>query len=138
MSQLCKPLGFDFGLARIGVAVGQSITGTASPVTTVPAQDGEPSWQEIAKLVQSWRPTHLVVGIPYNTDGSESDMSSRARKFACTLEQFDIPVVTTDERYTTREARSILEETYGDRRGKAKVDALAACIIVEQFLKTIV
>ena len=99
-------LAIDFGLRRMGLAVGQSITGTASPIESIAARDGVPDWAELDQLVAEWRPHCLVVGLPLNMDGTESEMSGRARRFAGTLEKrHPMPVELADERLTTREAK---------------------------------
>ncbi|MCY4565747.1 MAG: Holliday junction resolvase RuvX [Gammaproteobacteria bacterium] len=98
-------LAIDFGLRRMGLAVGQSITGTASPIDSIAARDGVPDWAELDRLVAEWRPHCLVVGLPLNMDGTESEMSGRTRRFATLLKRrYSKPVDLTDERLTTREA----------------------------------
>src|SRR5690606_3771731 len=77
--QALSALGFDFGTKRIGVAYGQSLTGTAQAVATLPAHDGVPDWQVLTSLVESWKPDVFVVGLPWNMDGTESDLLLRAR-----------------------------------------------------------
>ncbi|MEX2326244.1 MAG: Holliday junction resolvase RuvX, partial [Pseudomonadales bacterium] len=105
-------MGFDFGMSRIGVAVGQSVTGTANPLTVLSARNGIPDWSQIENLISEWQPAVLVVGLPLNMDGTNSDMSDRARKFARRLAgRFNLPTTTMDERLTTREAK---EFTKGD------------------------
>ena len=104
-------LGFDFGLKRIGAAVGQTVTGSASPLGVVAVRSGEPDWEAIAGLVREWRPGALVVGLPYNMDLSEQDMTHKARHFAEQLaERFPLPVHTVDERLSSREAEAALKE----------------------------
>lgn len=96
-------LAFDFGLRHIGVAAGQTITRTASPLTTLSARDGSPDWQAVGKLVGDWRPVQLVVGLPLNMDDTESEMSGRARAFAKKLARHTgLPVAMADERLTSR------------------------------------
>jgi len=128
-------LGFDFGLSRIGVAVGQTITQTASPTTILSAKDGDPNWGEVDKIMRCWQPQLLLVGLPLNADASYSEISHRAKLFAQMLAQFNLPIELVDERYSTREARWKLEEIHGDRQGFRKVDDIAACLIVETWLK---
>ncbi len=104
-------IGFDFGMKRIGAAVGQSLTGSASPLGVVAVRSGEPDWEAIAGLIREWRPGALVVGLPYNMDLSEQDMTHRARHFAEQLtERFPLPVHTVDERLSSREAEAALKE----------------------------
>lgn len=122
-------MAFDPGMTKIGVAVGQRITGSASPVTILRAVDGIPDWSQVEKLVREWQPVRFVVGLPLNMDGSESEMSLRAKKFSRRLEgRFGIPATTMDERLTTREADE--HATRGER-----VDAIAACIILESWFR---
>jgi putative holliday junction resolvase len=99
---------FDFGLKHIGVAVGQSITGSASPVTTLRARNGRPDWNALKTLVEHWQPSDLVVGLPLNMDDSESEMSKRARDFAAELgRQTRLPVHLVDERLSSFEAKQL-------------------------------
>lgn len=120
-------LAFDFGLRAIGVATAQALTGTSTPLGIVNAKAGVPDWEQIASLLEEWRPDALIVGLPLNMDGSESDMSARARKFAARLEgRFSLPVHMADERLSSREATA--------RSGNRRDHALAAKIIAEGFL----
>ncbi len=122
--------GFDFGMARIGVAVGQSVTRTASPLVVLKARDGIPDWSEIEKLIREWKPSRLVVGLPLNMDGSTSEMSALAEKFGRKLHgRFNIEVEMMDERLTSREARELTQQ-YDEG---APVDAVAACLILESW-----
>ncbi|MCB1683547.1 MAG: Holliday junction resolvase RuvX, partial [Pseudomonadales bacterium] len=101
-------LAFDFGLRFIGVACGQTITGTASPLTTLKARDGQPDWSVLQSIVAEWRPVLLLVGLPLNMDDTESGMSERARAFATSLERrTNTPVALVDERLTSRSAKSL-------------------------------
>jgi len=129
-------LGFDFGYKRIGVAVGQSVTGSAKPLKTEPAKEGVPDWRSIANLVQSWKPQALIVGLPTCIDGSEQYTTAAAKQFATELmTRFHLPVHLVDERLTTVEARSHLFEQGGYRKiKKTPIDSIAACIILEQWL----
>ncbi|MGH8399969.1 MAG: Holliday junction resolvase RuvX [Gammaproteobacteria bacterium] len=133
-------LGFDFGLRRIGVAVGQSLTGSASPVGVVLARDGEPDWTLLKRYLREWAPAQLVVGLPYTMDGNEQDITRRARRFAAALsEYFTGPVHTIDERLSSREAEMRLKalRQAGRRRiTREDIDCAAACIILESWLNT--
>ena len=118
-------LAFDFGVRRIGVATGNSLTRTATPLTTV-AAEGEARMAAIAALVAEWRPAALVVGVPFHPDGAAHVNTERARRFARQLKaRFGLPVHEVDERYTTTAARS---------DGARDLDAAAAALILEQFL----
>lgn len=129
-------LAFDFGYKRIGVAVGQSLTKTASPVTTLSAMTGIPNWDEVAKLLKRWKPNGLIVGLPTCIDGKEQYTTQASKDFAQQLwERFSIPVHMVDERLTTVEARARLYTKGGYRKiQQSQVDAVAAVIILEQWL----
>ena len=128
-------LGFDFGKQRIGIAVGQDITATATALCTVSSRNGKPDWQAISALVDEWRPETLVVGLPLHADGSDSDMTAAARKFARQLEaRYRLPVYTMDERLSSHAARQLQQ---ADRKGvKTGIDAVAAMIILQNWLES--
>lgn len=123
-------LGFDFGVKYIGVAYGQTVTGQPKALTSLKAREGIPQWQDIEKLIEEWQPNILLVGLPLNMDDSESDMSTRARKFANRLRaRFQLPVEFVDERLSSWEAKQRHQEGQWE-----KINAEAARIIVEQWL----
>ena len=125
-------LGFDFGRIRIGVAVGQSVTGSAQALETVSCKDYKPDWSCIARLIRTWRPNRLVVGLPLKTDGTEQEMTEAARRFRRQLAgRYAMPVDLVDERLSSREARSLLRES---GRPHANADPLAAKLILESWL----
>ena len=122
-------LGFDLGEKRIGVAVGQSVTGTASPLCLVRGRAFKPDWSVVDGLVETWRPDALVVGLPLNMDGTEQLLTRRARRFGNQLTaRYRLPVHFADERLSSREARDRLSST--DRIGDA-LDPVAAQVILE-------
>ncbi|MDC3196698.1 Holliday junction resolvase RuvX [Gammaproteobacteria bacterium] len=127
-------LGFDYGTQRIGVAFGQSLTGTAQPICVLRARDGIPDWAEIESLIAEWRPNLFVVGLPYNLDGSESDLMVRAVKFANRLNgRFNKPSYGMDERLSSVEAaEQVLEENWGSKK-RAAIDDIAAQIILQNW-----
>ena len=133
-------LGFDYGERRIGVAVGQSVTGTASPLSTVGVRGGEPDWAAIDGIVAAWKPDGLVVGEPLHMDGRPQPMTRRARRFRHALRsRFGLPAHLADERLTTVEARAELAERgafrgFGARRGREIDHPVAARIILESWL----
>jgi len=125
-----KVLAFDFGTKRIGVACGQSLTGTAQPLDIIPARDGVPDWAALEALVARWQPDVFVVGLPYNMDDSESELLLRARKFGQRLEgRLHKPCYGIDERLSSFEARG--ELLRGESTGA--VDSLAARLILEAW-----
>jgi putative Holliday junction resolvase len=126
-------LAFDFGLRRIGVAVGQWQTCTASPVTCLSAREGQPDWSAVQKLLDTWEPGCLVVGRPLNMDGSEQPITLAADKFARRLHgRFGLPVHRHDERLTSIEAEREMFQLLDTRQARrANLDARAACLILE-------
>jgi putative Holliday junction resolvase len=122
-------LGFDFGTRRIGVAFGQTVSGTARPLAVLPAFDGIPDWNQVAKLIDTWQPDALVVGMPYNMDGSEGELVTRARKFANRLHgRFHLPCYGIDEHLSSRAAEELADSS------DEPVDSIAAQLILESWL----
>jgi putative Holliday junction resolvase len=134
-------LSFDYGLRRIGVAVGTTLTGTAEALATIAAQDGEPDWIAIGRCVTAWRPAAMVVGVPYNMAGQDGAITAAALRFAGDLGvRFGIEVHLVDERLSSREAEDELRErrrsgakTRRVRRGE--VDREAARLLLLQWLR---
>lgn len=124
---------FDFGTRQIGVAYGQTLSRTARPLAVLRARDGQPQWDEVARLIAEWRPSLLVVGLPLNMDGSESDFCRRARKFARRLgARTGMPVTMVDERLSTITAKCEAGPPRDYRRHP--VDSRAAALILETWL----
>lgn len=122
-------LGFDFGTRRIGIAVGQTLTNTANPLAILPADDGKPDWARLGKLIEEWGPVALVVGVPGHADGSDNDLSPRARRFARRLHgRFARPVYTIDERLSSHAAA----EALGGQQ--QPLDDMAAARILQDWL----
>lgn len=131
-------LAFDFGTKSIGVAVGQLVTGTASPLNALKAQDGIPNWDLLAQVFSEWNPDLAVVGLPVNMDGSNQQVTFAAKKFANRLNaKYKVKVETCDERLTTVEAKARLFELGGYKKlNKQKVDSVSACLIFESWLES--
>jgi putative Holliday junction resolvase len=128
-------LAFDFGTQNIGVAFGQSFTGTATALKPLKAKDGTPDWQQIASLIQKWQPDAFVVGVPINMDGSENDITQRARKFQNRLEgRFHKPGYGMDERLSSFDAESRILDNQRDS-AKVSIDSLAAKLILESWFR---
>ncbi|WP_434938690.1 Holliday junction resolvase RuvX [Shewanella sp. HL-SH8] len=130
-------LGFDYGTKSIGIAIGQAITASASPLMSIKAVDGIPNWDDIGKLITEWQPDLVVVGLPLNMDGTEQEMTQRARKFANRINgRFGIKVATQDERLTTADAKARLFELGGFKAlSKGQIDAISAVLIVESYFE---
>ncbi|MGD8175849.1 Holliday junction resolvase RuvX [Marinimicrobium sp. ARAG 43.8] len=131
-------LAFDYGLKNIGVASAHTQTGTATPQKPLRAKDGIPNWPEIEHLLNEWKPDTVLVGLPLNMDGSESELSARARKFANRIHgRFGVAVTLVDERLSSFEAKGEVMARGGSRDyGRHPVDSIAARIIAETFLQT--
>ena len=130
-------LGFDFGEKRIVVASGQTITGHATPLTTLKAVQQKPDWQAIEKLIREWQPDALIVGIPTYLDGSPSDMTKRAQRFSRQLEgRFNLPTYQINESLTSFEAEQELKKNNQlGQHNKQDIDKMAAAIIVQSWLE---
>ena len=133
-------LAFDYGARRIGVAVGQTTTGTASPVGVIPVH-GAPDWAAVGRCVREWAPARLLVGLPYNMDGTETVLTATCRAFAQELaRRFGLPVDCVDERLTSAAATADLREARrsGARSRRVRredIDAHAARLILETWLR---
>jgi len=131
-------LAFDYGLRRIGVAVGQDVTASASPVGTVANGDNGVDHQRIRALISEWQPTTLVVGMPSHADGSPGVMTTAVEAFIEELGRYGLPVRTVDERYSSREAGQVLKKARKQgsrgRISKQDIDAAAAVFIAERYL----
>ncbi len=130
-------LAFDYGTRHIGVAIGQSLTGTAEPLSSLKATDGSPRWQEVEQLLKEWQPKLLLVGLPLNMDGSHSAMTARAEKFSRRLHgRFGLEVATMDERLSSFEAKGEIINHTGSRDFKHNnVDSLSAKLILESWFR---
>ena len=128
-------MGIDFGLKRIGIAIGQSITRSARPLETLAAKEGVPDWHRLNALVKTWRPEAFVIGMPLNMDGTDQPITLIARQFAAELvTRFQIPVHPMDERLTTKAAREKLFEQGGYKALQdGQVDQVAAQLILENW-----
>lgn len=128
-------LAFDFGTKRIGVAVGESIVGLAHPLAEIAAEETEPRFAAIARVIDEWKPQHLVVGLPLSTDGAPHELTRRAQRFARQLEgRFSLLVTLVDERYTSVDAEAGLREAGASRAAREKrIDSAAAQIILQQY-----
>ncbi|MCW8907180.1 MAG: Holliday junction resolvase RuvX [Sedimenticola sp.] len=125
-------LGFDYGTAKIGVAVGQTTTGSASPLVTLRAVQQKPDWQRIGRLIDEWQPEALVVGLPFDLDDRETEIAPLARRFARQLEgRYRLPVYMADERLTSQVARQELGRA---AKNYEELDAMAAKLILETWL----
>lgn len=130
-------LSFDFGTKRIGVAVGQTITKTARPLTTLQVNNQNIPWDKITDLISQWQPHALIVGLPLNMDGTPQTITDKVETFIKTLKtKTDLPVHACDERLSTVAAREKVFEQHGYRGlKKTELDSVAAAIILEHWLE---
>lgn len=130
-------IGFDFGKKYIGVAVGQEITGSASPLGSIKANDGIPNWEDLTRYLKEWLPDLIVVGLPLNMDGSEQQLTKDAKKFGNRIAgRFGLNVEFQDERLTTADAKEQLFSRGGYKNlKKDNIDAESARLIIESFFE---
>lgn len=127
-------LGFDFGTKYIGIAIGQSITHTATPLITIRATQGQPDWQALSSIINEWQPSAFVVGLALQPDGSDSETSRKARLFGQSLtKRFSLPIHFVEERLTSVAANHILKQSHHYSK-QTDSDSMAAAIILESFL----
>jgi putative Holliday junction resolvase len=136
IADLLTLLGFDFGLQRIGVAVGQELTGTATALATVRSRNGKPDWDMITELIRTWRPDALVVGLPLHADGSESGFTRSVKRFILQLEdRYKLPVHPMDERLSSHAAAQCEGEGKFELKSRG-IDAVAAKEILVSWLQS--
>lgn len=130
-------MAFDFGLKRIGMAVGQTITHTASPLDILPANDGNPLWEYCDKQIKRYRPHLLIVGIPVKEQDNNVTITEIILTFAQALhERYGIQVVGVDERFTTKEARYRLEDLGYKNVQDMRVDSVSAALLIESWFQS--
>ncbi len=133
---------FDFGLVRTGVAIGNTITKTAAPECTLISKNNKPDWDNITRLINTWKPSQLVVGLPADLDGSDSPLKPAITRFCNQLNgRYNLPVAQENEQFTSIEAAQRLKETR--QRGRKKkiskedIDQISATIILENYFNNI-
>lgn len=140
LSQPRTILAFDFGLRRIGVAVGQDVTGSASPLGVISNRDDGVDYDGVAALIKEWRPGTLVVGMPKHADGTPSSMQEPVDAFIEGLRRFELDIETVDERYTSVEAENVLKQARSagsrGRISREMIDSAAAVFIAERYLSS--
>ncbi|AHF00665.1 Holliday junction resolvase [Thiomicrospira aerophila AL3] len=134
-------LGFDYGLARIGVAIGQTISDTATPLCVLKNRDGQVNWDDISALITEWQPVGLVVGLPLRLNGEEQPFTQNARKFAQRLGgRYNLPVFLIEEQLSSIEAEQRLRAQSGGKKNHTRhnplLDAHAAQILLTNWLET--
>ncbi len=128
-------IAIDFGLTHIGLAVGQRITNSASGLTTLKAKNGQPNWKDLSDLINEYSPSLILVGFPLNMDGSTSEMSTQAEKFATLLEKkTGTPTRMVDERLSSKEASRIANNSKKNHVYDASIHEISACLIAQTWL----
>ncbi|GAB3003371.1 Holliday junction resolvase RuvX [Psychrosphaera aestuarii] len=132
-------MGIDFGTGSIGFAIGQSLTGTGSPIKALKAKEGVPNWDEVEKLLKEWQPDLVVVGLPLNMDGTEQLVTQKAKKFANRVHgRFGVQIHMHDERLSTTDAKASLFASGGYKNlKKGNVDAQSAVVILESYFESL-
>ena len=129
-------LAFDFGLRKIGVAVGNTLTKTTMPLDIIYTKNGGTPWSDIENLLEEWKPLSVIVGDPINMDDTFSEMSGKARKFAQRLHgRFSVKVLMVDERLSSFEAKSFLQNEFGGKTSLDNIDSFAAEIVLKSWMK---
>ena len=131
-------LAFDFGLRRVGAAVGQSVTESASPLRVIANGDAGPDFDAISGLIKEWRPSRIVVGLPLHADGTPGEIHTHVKGFVSALDRYKLPIDMVDERYTSLEAEDLLKNARAagtrGRISKEMIDSAAAVMIAERYL----
>jgi putative Holliday junction resolvase len=132
-------IGFDFGQKRIGVAIGNNISKSAQALITIESTSSNQKFEVIQKIMDEWQPVSIVVGVPFNVDGSEHKVTNLCKKFAKQLEQkYALPIYLIDERYTSIEASYEIQDKKIDlKKKKLLIDQIAAKIILQSYLDQI-
>lgn len=137
MNKIQQVLSFDFGTKRIGAAIGQTISGTASELKPIKANDGIPDWSEIETLIKTWQPDLILVGLPLNMDGTQSLMSKRATKFGKRIHgMFGKQIEMIDERLSSEEVKQQCRQRGIKDFGQHSVDGMVAKILFEDWYDT--
>jgi putative Holliday junction resolvase len=127
-------MGFDYGSKWTGVAIGQTLTATASPLTILPVKNKQIDWVQITALIQEWEPDTFVVGLPKKDDGSDNAITASVRRFSRQLQgRYHLPVIMIDEALTSVAARARFREQGNRLKERRNLDDLAAQIILETW-----
>ena len=134
-------MGLDFGISKMGIALGNTLAQTAQPLMQFKMENGKPNWEDLLKIINEWQVSKIVVGLPLNMDGTESELGNRAKKFARRLNhQLEMahiacPVVMADERLSSREAKNLAWEYGLIKSEKEPIDSIASAIMLGSWLR---
>ena len=130
-------MAFDFGLRNIGIAIGQSITKSASTFYAIKAKEGEPDWIKLDSIVKEWEPALFIVGDPFNMDGTRSEFQKRISQFSAELKnRYKIRLHMMDERLTTKEAKERIKNEVNGIKGSSNKHSISAQIILEDWFRS--
>lgn len=141
VSQVQTVMGLDFGIAKMGIALGNTLTQTAQPLMQFKMDNGKPNWDELINLITQWQVSTIVIGLPLNMDGTESELGNRAKKFARRLNHqlemahIPCPIVLADERLTSREAKNLAWEYGLIKKPTDPIDSIASAIMLGSWLR---
>lgn len=130
-------MAFDFGIKHIGIAIGQEITKTASTFYSIKALEGQPDWNELDDIIHEWKPDLIVVGDPYNMDGSRSKIQDMSDRFSDALyKRYQIQLEKTDERLSSREANERLQNLDIGTKSSSNKHSISAQVILEDWFRS--
>lgn len=130
-------MAFDFGIKHIGIAIGQEITKTASTFYSIKALEGQPDWDELDDIIHEWKPDLIVVGDPYNMDGSRSKIQDMSDRFSDALyKRYQIQLEKTDERLSSREANERLQNLDIGTKSSSNKHSISAQVILEDWFRS--
>ena len=130
-------MAFDFGIKHIGIAIGQEITKTASTFYSIKALEGQPDWNELDDIIHEWKPDLIVVGDPYNMDGSRSKIQDMSDRFSDALyKRYQIQLEKTDERLSSREANERLQNLDIGKKSSSNKHSISAQVILEDWFRS--
>ena len=130
-------MAFDFGIKHIGIAIGQEITKTASTFYSIKALEGQPDWNELDEIIHEWKPDLIVVGDPYNMDGSRSKIQDMSDRFSDALyKRYQIQLEKTDERLSSREANERLQNLDIGTKSSSNKHSISAQVILEDWFRS--
>lgn len=142
MHKPLKILGLDYGMRKIGVAIGQTLLGTATPLGLISCQKGIPNWPQLSQFISEWFPDRIVIGMPYHLDESENEITEKVKFFGAQVAtKYRLPVFFEDEKLTTKLVHSELAELSHYKKSPRKIpsliDAYSACMIIESYIQNL-
>ncbi|WP_410472824.1 Holliday junction resolvase RuvX [Faucicola mancuniensis] len=140
-SQIKTIMGLDFGISKMGISLGNTLTQTATPLMQFKMDNGKPDWQKLLNIITEWQVSQIVIGLPLNMDGTDSELGNRAKKFARRLNHqlemahIPCPVIMADERLSSREAKNLAWEYGLIKNENEPIDSIASAIMLGSWLR---